>query len=409
MDRPDETTSNEVTIFLDGGELYVTGESRSVDVVLADLLGPDESSRRRSSTRLVELGAAGASLAAAGATASEGLYRATPETLAKLAEYGPQLTEGGALRGSVRGAAGHYAGELSFDAISFGPEQALALQAAAVSLALRSAIADVQAAVEAVDQKVSDVQRRVRTREIGEVLGTFRFLQGIVASTRARGRLLDADWDQVAGVRKDLEIALEALRAYVTESINDIDAGDPLPKREAAIGRIGDPKAVAGSLHLILVAEQSLHLLEYLRLERVRTTDPAHVESALADARQGLADQRARDAALVRTAIERIDAAHHIGPLEVHRVFSIPQLGRASQRATDALVAFANASRSELPALATSVSRPSLAETRAEVRRQALTARDGVVDATKFLGRATSEGARKTSDAVRQRARRKSD
>jgi hypothetical protein len=91
------------------------------------------------------------------------------------------------------------AAHLSFETVSLGAERALAMQTAAVSSALRSAIADVQAAVEAVDQKVSDVQKRVRAREVGEVVGTYRHLQQIVDSTRDRGHLLDADWDQVSG------------------------------------------------------------------------------------------------------------------------------------------------------------------------------------------------------------------
>ena len=100
------------------------------------------------------------------------------------------------------------------------------MQTAAVALALRSAIADVQAAVEAVDEKVSDIQKKVRSREVGEVVGTYRFLQRVVDSTRQRGQLLEADWDQVAGARRDLEIALESLRAYVTETTSEIDAED---------------------------------------------------------------------------------------------------------------------------------------------------------------------------------------
>src|SRR5690606_17617926 len=130
------------------------------------------------------------------------------------------------------------------------------------------------AAVEAVDEKVSDIQKRVRADEIGEVIGTYRFLQRLVDKTRERGYLLEPDWDQAAGTRRDLYVALEKLRAYVQESVSDIDYQASLPKREEAIKRIASPKGVAGSLQLILIAEQSLHLMEYLRLERIRTTHP---------------------------------------------------------------------------------------------------------------------------------------
>jgi len=409
MNGRDVDEASEVTLFLDGGDLYATGEAGALDVVLSELLGrQDESRRRRSVTRLAEAGAVAAGIGAV-STPAEELFRLTPDAMAKLAEHGGQLTDGGALRGFVRSERGRFAGNLSFDAVSFGAEQALAMQTAAVALALRSAIADVQAAVEAVDQKVSDIQEKLRAREIGEVVGTYRFLQQVVTSTRERGRLLEADWDQVAGARRDLEIALETLRAYITDSINGIDVDDPLPKREAAIKAVASAKGVAGSLRLVLVAEQALHLLEYLRLERVRSTDPNQVPSALADARRSLGHQRERDAALVSTAIERIEAAKKIDPLEVHRVFSIPQLEKASAKAFDVLENFAKSSRADLPEFDPLVHRPALAETRAEVKRHALTARDSVVDGSKIVGRVASRGAKGVSASVRERIRRKSD
>jgi hypothetical protein len=402
MEAGGENASDEVTLFLDGGDLYVTGEAGAIDLVLAEVLGPDDSRRRRSATRLGEAGAVGATAAAARA-ATEELLRPTPASLEKLREFGAQLDGSGALRAYVRGDGGKFAGQLTFEAVSFGAERALAMQTAAVSLALRSAIADVQAAVEAVDQKVSDIQKRVRAREVGEVVGTYRYLRQVVDSTRARGRLLEADWDQVAGTRRDLEIALESLRAYVADSINDIDGDDPLPKRETAIRRIASPKGVAGSLRLIVVAEQALCFLEYLRLERIRMTDPDHLSSALADARRALTVQCERDASLIRTAVQRIEAAKRIDPLEVHRVFSIPDMREASANALDALESFANASRAELPELDRSVRRPPLSETRAEVKRQAISAKEGVIDASRAVGRATSRGAKQVSEAVREK------
>lgn len=408
MNPASESASNEVTLFLDGSDLYATGDRATLDVVLAEVLGSEAADRQRLATRLAEAGAVAAGVSAVAMPAEE-LFRLTPEGLAKLAENGAQLTDGGALRGFVRGEKGRFAGDLSFDAVSFGAEQALAMQTAAVALALRSAIADVQAAVEAVDQKVSDIQKKLRAREVGEIVGTYRFLQRIVDSTRARGRLLEADWDQVSGARRDLEIALETLRSYVTESINEIDEEASLPKREEAIKRLTSSKGVAGSLRLILVAEQALHLLEYLRLERVRTTDPDEVPAALADAKQSLADQRELDATLVNHALARIEAAKKIDPLEIHRLITIPQLQKSSAKAYDVLEGFATASRADLPDLDREVRRPEFAQARAEVKRHALTARDGLLDTSKSFGSAASRRARSATELAREKVRRKNE
>src|SRR5690349_19118756 len=98
----DENASSEVMLFLDGGDLYATGEAAALDVVLTDLLGrQDDSRRRRSVTKLADAGAVVAGIGAAAMPAEE-LFRLTPDAMAKLAQHGGQLTDGGALRGFVR-------------------------------------------------------------------------------------------------------------------------------------------------------------------------------------------------------------------------------------------------------------------------------------------------------------------
>lgn len=131
--------------------------------------------------------------------------------------------------------------------------------------------------------------------------------------------------------------------------------------------------------------------------------------SALADAKRSLNAQRELDATLVHTAIASIEAAKQVDPLEIHRIFSIPQLEKASVKAFDALASFASASRSDLPEFDRLVRRPEVAEARAEVKRHAVYARDGVVDGSKALGQAVSQGAKQVSESVREKVRRKSD
>ena len=279
----------------------------------------------------------GASAAAVATTAQEYL-RLSAESLDKVARFGAQTDGSGALRGYVRAEGGQFAGQLTFDPHGdLGAEQALAMQTAAVSMALRSAIANIQAAVERVEEKVSDIQRRIGAREIGEVVGTYRKLDRLVAATTARGHLLEADWDSIAGAGLNLKRALEAMRAYVSNTVGAIEANASLPKRESAIKRLGDPQRVAGTLRLILVAEQALHLWEYLRLERVRRTDPDHVESALSEARKSMKAQHTRDEELVAQTAEAIATVCTIGALEVHHFLAIPDSRKASNRALDQL------------------------------------------------------------------------
>ena len=393
-------------LFLEEDGLLVRGDLQSVDAVLEQLLQPAEvEAHRRAASRVADITATGASVASVAATAQEYL-RLTPESLAKVKQYGAQNDGTGALLAYVRGDRGKIAGQLKFENVSFGPEQALAMQTAAVSMALRSAIADVQAAVERVEDKVSDIQRRLGARQLGDVVGSYRRLSRVVEATSARGELLDADWDSVAGAGLGLERDLETMRAYVTKTVDDIDAHARLPKRETAVKRLSDPNGVTGTLRLILVAEQALHLWEYLRIERIRRTQPEHLESALDEARASLASHRARDEELLRTTTERIKRARKIDPLEILHVLAIPDMEKASNRALDELGEFARAARAPLPVAGRHIRRPELSETGAELKRQALDAKDGVVQVTRSAGQATARGAKSAGHRVGRSLRR---
>lgn len=401
-ERLAEDSVAEVTLFLDeDGGLLVRGSSQAVDTVLAELLTPAEiEAHRQVASRVADVTAAGASVAAIAVTAQEYL-RPTAASLEKLSRLGAQTDSSGALRGYVRDN-GRFAGNLSFETVSFGAEQALALQTAAVTMALRTAIANVEAAVEQVEERVSDLQRRLGAREVGDVVGAYRRLDRVVAATATRGHLLDADWDAVAGAGIELDRALESMRAYVIKTVNAIDPDARLPKREAAVEGLSATDGVGGTLKLILVAEQALHLWEYLRLERVRQTDPGHVESALGEARSSLKSQRAHDERLVAAAVERIERVRTIDPLEVHHLIAIPSMEVASNRALDELEAFAEAARAPVPTIGRDLTRPALSETRAEAKRKALDAKDDVVEVARLTGKATAMGAKYASKKVRR-------
>jgi len=192
------------------------------------------------------------------------------------------------------------------------------------------------------------------------------------------------------------------MRVYVSTTVGAIEADASLPKRESAIKRLADPKRVAGTLRLILVAEQALHLWEYLRLERVRRTDPEHVESALDEARNSMRAQHEHDEELVAQTTEAIARVRTIGPLEVHHLLAIPDMTKASNRALDELGALATAARTPLPGVHRTIRRPHISETRAEAKRQAIAAKDGVVEVTQTSGRATARGAKRASRRLRR-------
>ena len=135
-----------------------------------------------------------------------------------------------------------------------------------------------------------------------------------------------------------------------------------------------EPGSVADVLRLILVTEQSLQLFEYLRLQRVRDTDPEHIESALEDARASLRGQHDLDEQLVTVMLEAVDRTRVIEALEVHHVLSKDGLDAEARRFHAEVVAFAESSRIEAPGALGDMRRAGLAEARAEVRDRTVAA-----------------------------------
>lgn len=351
------------------------------------VLGAERDRRRFLSTLGAASGAAGiaGSVAAIASTGGD-YYKLTAESAAKLAELGKQVDENNSMYGFVR-SGNRFAGNLRFDQVSFGPEQALALQTAAVSLALRSAIADVQAAVERVEDKIEDVQRHLRAQLNGDVIGTLRHIERVATSTQQRGALLEADWASVAGVRVDISRNLERLRDFVTRQAGDIDARSRLPKREAKLDDFLEPGGGRDQLNLILVSEHSLHLWEMLRVAQVRQLEPQHVESAIADARRSLAQERRRNEELVASVMSCVDELRQVRPLEFHRVFSAREMRQTAADIHASLQDFSRAARIPLPELNEAVL-PTVKDAREEARARAL----DTVRGAKALGAVAAQG-----------------
>lgn len=346
--------------------------------------------------------AAGIAGSVAAVTSAGGdYYRLTAASAAKLAELGPRFDENGSTFGFVR-SGNQFAGNLRFDQVAFAPEQALALQSAAVSLALRSAIADVQAAVERVEDKIEDVQRHLRAQLNGDVVGTLRHLERVATATQQRGVLLEADWASVAGIRVDISRNLERLRDYVARQAGDIDARTRLPKREAKLDDFLEPGGGRDQLNLILISEHSLHLWEMLRIAQVRQREPEHVESAIDDARRSLSHERRQNEELVASVMECVDQLRQVRPLEVHRVFSAREMRQTATDIHTSLQEFARAARLSLPELSETVL-PTVKDAREEAQARALEA----ARSAKALGAAAAHGGSSVLGRSREAMRRR--
>lgn len=407
LERLAPDSGGEVVVFADDFGVLVQGPTELATAAIEQLLSSAGVERSSDSSLSLSDAAAVGATGVALAAASGDYLRLTAEAAAKVKQFGEQFDSSGALRGYVKDG-NKFAGQLAFQPVSLAAEQALAMQTAAVSLALRSAIADVQKAVERVEDKVDLINQHLRSRLRGDVIGTYRHLNDVVEATNARGHLLEADWDSVATVRNQLNRDLETMRQFVTAEAERLTLDLSVPKRESRFEAMHEvPGHVADMLSLILVVEQSLHLYEYLRLQHVRNREAEHVQSALGDARATLTKQHELDRQLVLTLNAAVERARVIEPLEIHRVLSKRGLDRNARIIDDKIREFASAVRVTPPGELLEVAEPGLADARDELRDRAVGAGRVVralgSGAAEAGGSILSSGGRRVRDTVQAR------
>jgi hypothetical protein len=364
---------------------------------LSPLVEPDF---RRPTSDAVAVGASGLALAK---TSGEYL-RLAPESVARLQELG--LTFDGP--GVARRAGGQVAAHLDFESVSLAAEQALALQTVAVSLALRSAIAKVQEAVERVEDKVDRINQVLSVRLKGDVIGTYRELLRVVTTTNKNGFLLPEDWDGVASVRLKISQDLEALRAFVHEQAGTLSADESVPEREARLKSFTSESGhVADVLSLIVVAEKSLQLYEYLKIQAVQSRNPALVPGLVQEVRAAISAQRTRDEELVQVLRAAIERVRLIKPLEVHRIFSKKDLDKHARQLDAKVFEFAEASVLTLPRSLGHMPEASWSDARAEVRDRVHKTGQAADELGTSVAQAGADGASKQARKAREQIKRR--
>jgi hypothetical protein len=257
---------------------------------------------------VADLGALGASVAAIGS--SHGQYlKLTPRAMRLLQEHGQVPSGDGTFWGFVRGRTG-FAGNLDFEAVDFSPEQMLSLQTAAVGLALRAAIKEVQAAVERVENKVEEISDLLASERIGDVLGTRRALEPLVERARRDGRISATDWSGIAPLGASIAKDVETLRAFLRKRLIAAKGGlRPSERVRDAEALVAVGGLVAESIALLVIAEHNLAAWQELRILNVAANEPGHVDWTIADAAEVLRSSQRDDQAIIdelRAVAERL-------------------------------------------------------------------------------------------------------
>jgi len=263
--------STELVVVPTGDGLIVSGHHQDVEQLVADLArvgGAGVSASGRA--QVTDLLGAAASVGAVAASTCD-YVKHTKRSLALLREHGLVPSgEAGVFRSFVRGGGGTFAGNLDWSPVRLGPERALALQTAAVGLALRTAIKQVEDAVARVEGKVDRIAKLARAERLGTAIGNHHTLSALARRVAADGTISATDWSSVAGLGPAIVEDIEALRAYVRSELIDAKGGWRARGRADDAMELLEQDLVVESIGLLVVAENNLALWQALRVANVR-------------------------------------------------------------------------------------------------------------------------------------------
>jgi hypothetical protein len=219
----------------------------------------------------------------------------SPNSWDLLRQHGAIPGEDGYFRMFVHDGAKKIAGQLQWDKVQFGAEQALALQVSAVGLALRAAILDVQQSVERVEAKLDQVTKLLRAGRRGDALGDHRTLTTLVERVRRSGQMSGADWASIAPMGPEIGRELEGLRAHIRSLLVRDDLGRTTWGRAGVAEHLLDEDWLAETLALLAVVEHNFAMWQELRLAHVKQDETWHLLDTVADANSQLQSQRQSD------------------------------------------------------------------------------------------------------------------
>jgi hypothetical protein len=263
--RPRKGQRAEVVALVDRGGVLVAGPQSAIDSVVAGLSGIQGARSLRTAADPL---AAVASVAASFETRQD-YVRFSPDSWELLRQHGAVPGEAGYFRMFVHDSTKKIAGQLQWEKVSLGAEQALSLQVSAVSLALRAAILDVQKAVERVEAKLDQVTKLLRAERRGDALGDHRTLTNLADRVRRSRHISAADWMSIAPMGPEIARNLEGLRAHVRSLLERDRPGRMAWKRAGEAEQLLEEEWLEETLALLAVVEHNFALWHELRIAHV--------------------------------------------------------------------------------------------------------------------------------------------
>jgi hypothetical protein len=301
----------------------------------------------------------------------------------------------------TRGKDGKFLSQLQWRETNVNPAKLMSAQMLAVQIALKTAISEVEDAVQRVESKVEEVLRLAQATRSGDVLGDRLSIERMVNYLDKHGSFSDTDWDWISSVGPGLNRTVEQLRQHALATLKTFDPSRPIQDRAEFVVNAVENQQLGETLSLLVVAEESLFQWQRLRIARVEATEPQHLQKVLDDARELLAHQMAADGELYRRAQTVLDAVARTEAIDGFRFWSVQGLTRDLPKLREDLDRFAQARRaqalewSEIAAPTPKEALQAAADKASVAATQALgVATEGYTAASRFLSKTTREGSK---------------
>jgi len=311
----------ELALCVEPEGVLVCGDQKAVAKYVAELRGfvTDAIDTADVSPVVAAHGAAAAAAGMAIASSSGEFVRLSSASVEALKAYRALPVGNGFFRGTLVDGAGKFSHQLQWQRVAMTSTQLTNIQLLAMQVALASAIASVEKSVARVEGKVEQILTLAQASLVGDVRGHYAVLSRLTTRLDDNQILTNTDWESVAGLGPDLIITVERIREHIKRTLAGFDPAKPVHERADYLRRAVEDNRLGESLHLLVISEQSLYLWQRLRIARVQSTEPEHLQLVLDDARILLAENAEQDGELLHHAREHLSEYARMGRLDGFR------------------------------------------------------------------------------------------
>lgn len=326
-------SSKEIGIHVSGGAAVVAGDPDLIGTLLARL-DVDVTQMQSAGKGTLDLVAQASGLGAVLTSMDGSWVQLTPESHQRLLELAKfNLPQGDVFSGVLRGAKGQIDSFAQFTSGGMNPLMVSNLATLTATMALRSAVAQLEDLAQAMDVKLDRLLDDNRARALGDVQGLTQVLLRAFELYEETGKITDTAWSQVAGHATALAQASSHALAQIELLTRSLEVRSLTEKATAAEAIAS--KELRSWLVILAACQANQQRLETLELVHLRQRDPEAVEAHATSIQGSVARREEAAASRLQSLQDALTSAANIS--DFNRVRS-PQKSRSLLDAAETAV-----------------------------------------------------------------------